>query len=795
MFKKEWQAILKNKLFIGIIIALMLIPALYNLIFLSSMWDPYGKVSDLSVAVVNQDKSAKMNGKVINLGQEVTDKMVADNALDYHVVKDNTAQKGLKNGDYFMVITIPSDFSENAGSLVSSTPKQPIIHYQTSVGHNFIASKMSDSAMEKLKQSVSQNITETYTKTIFKNLSTLSTGVSQAADGSSQLVNGSKDLASGSNEITTNLTKLSDSSLTFKNGADTLNVGLGQYIAGVQTLQNGTGALKTAVSSYTDGAAQLANGTNQLATGTAGLAAGAAELSNGATKIKDLVDGSAKLTNGLQEMSSSISSTDLANLKSGIGQLQQGISDYNAQIQSGTTPQAITNDFQTLLVNIGTIQADQAQKLNQLRATNAYKNNPDEQQTLENLVTVNPDLITNLNTALGDLQLQLKQMQDQNKGAVANIASGASQVLPGATGAIDGLTTIKTKLDQGLIPGAASLNSGITQLNSQLTTSTAKLSAGAAQINTSTAQLNTGAQSLVSHNAELTSGSAKLADGANQLTQNAPTLLGGVAQLASGASQISDGSGKLATGSGTLTSGLGSLTGGATTLNNGLLEAKTKLSENKTTNTNAKKIASPLQLTHTDKDNSAKNGIGMAPYMMAVALFVGALSANMIISGSLSGAQPKSRKDYLLGRLGVNGLISLGSGTLVYLAVHMLGLSANHEFMMFGFTLLVSFCFMMIVTFLNTWLGKPGAFLTLILLLLQLGASAGTYPLALTGKFFRVINPWMPMTYAVAGFRQVISLTGQIGQETIILLVLSVILVILLGLTGYKKTKLKNDVI
>lgn len=48
MFKRG-QAIIKNKLFIGIIISLMLIPALYNLIFLSSMWDPYGKLTDLSV--------------------------------------------------------------------------------------------------------------------------------------------------------------------------------------------------------------------------------------------------------------------------------------------------------------------------------------------------------------------------------------------------------------------------------------------------------------------------------------------------------------------------------------------------------------------------------------------------------------------------------------------------------------------------------------------------------------------------------------------------------------------------
>lgn len=60
---------------------------------------------------------------------------------------------------------------------------------------------------------------------------------------------------------------------------------------------------------------------------------------------------------------------------------------------------------------------------------------------------------------------------------------------------------------------------------------------------------------------------------------------------------------------------------------------------------------------------------------------------------------------------------------------------------------------------------------------------------ALTSKFFQVLNPWMPMTYAVSGFREVISLDRKIGQETTLLLVLSSVLVILIGLTGYKKVQ------
>ena len=368
----------------------------------------------------------------------------------------------------------------------------------------------------------------------------------------------------------------------------------------------------------------------------------------------------------------------------------------------------------------------------------------------------------------------LKNTQDVNQALL-----GANQAI---TDLSSGLTAAKTGVDTKLLPGAQQISSGTTLLKEQLTS-------GVSQFSAATAQLNTGAQTLVSNNAQLTAGAAKLATGANQLNQNSAKLREGSGQLANGAGQISNGATQLATGANTLTTGIGTLQNGAHTLATGLGEARTKLAANQTGQNNAEKIAEPLKVTHTDKDNSSKNGVGMAPYMMSVALFVGAVATNMIISGSLSGEKAKNRRDYLLGRLAVNGVIAVGEGVLVYLAVHVLGLSANHEFAMFGFTILVAFTFMFIVTFFNTWLGKPGAFLMLILLLLQLAASAGTYPLALTSTFFQKINPWMPMTYAVTGFREVISLTGQIGQETGILLVLSMISLVLLALVGNKKAK------
>ncbi|CJB22461.1 TPA: YhgE/Pip family protein [Streptococcus pneumoniae] len=98
------------------------------------------------------------------------------------------------------------------------------------------------------------------------------------------------------------------------------------------------------------------------------------------------------------------------------------------------------------------------------------------------------------------------------------------------------------------------------------------------------------------------------------------------------------------------------------------------------------------------------------------------------------------------------------AGILVYGGVQLIGLTANHEMRIFILIILTSLVFMSMVTTLATWNSRIGAFFSLILLLLQLASSAGTYSLALTNDFFRSINPWLPMSYSVSGLRQTISI-------------------------------------
>ena len=195
--------------------AIVLIPTIYTTLFLGSMWDPYGNVDQLPVAVVNNDKSVDYEGKELAVGDELVDKLRENDQLDFHFVSADKAEKGIEDGTYYMVITIPENFSENASTLMDDEPQKMELQYVTNPGTNYIASKMSETALAKIQKEVSESVTKEYTETIFDQLGTIGSGMSDAADGALQIQDGVSDLKDGNTKITDNLKLLSDSSLTF----------------------------------------------------------------------------------------------------------------------------------------------------------------------------------------------------------------------------------------------------------------------------------------------------------------------------------------------------------------------------------------------------------------------------------------------------------------------------------------------------------------------------------------------------------------------------------------------------
>ena len=86
-----------------------------------------------------------------------------------------------------------------------------------------------------------------------------------------------------------------------------------------------------------------------------------------------------------------------------------------------------------------------------------------------------------------------------------------------------------------------------------------------------------------------------------------------------------------------------------------------------------------------------------------------------------------------------------------------LGLHPVEPLALLGFVLVAAFAFTAILQFLSAALGTAGKFAAIVLLMLQLTSSGGTFPMQTVPRFFQIINPWLPMTYVVSGLRQAIS--------------------------------------
>ena len=205
MIKSEWKSLLKNKMLVVVVLAIIVIPVIYAGLFLKSMWDPYGSLDNLPVAVVNKDKSVDYEGKTLSVGSDMVDALKENDSLDFHFVDSEDASQGLKNGTYYMVITIPEDFSANASTLMDDEPKKMELKYETNPGTNYIASKMSESAIVKIRDEVASQVTETYTKTVFDQITEVGDGMQEAAEGSGELNDGIKEASKGNQTITDNL--------------------------------------------------------------------------------------------------------------------------------------------------------------------------------------------------------------------------------------------------------------------------------------------------------------------------------------------------------------------------------------------------------------------------------------------------------------------------------------------------------------------------------------------------------------------------------------------------------------
>lgn len=283
------------------------------------------------------------------------------------------------------------------------------------------------------------------------------------------------------------------------------------------------------------------------------------------------------------------------------------------------------------------------------------------------------------------------------------------------------------------------------------------------------------------HRAESVAADVQGADAAVQGTppESLETAAEELGALRTGAADVADAAGRVAVGvagaeaaSGELASGLDDLYNGADAVVTGLSDARAQAP---TSDAAAEEVAaaeaygSPVAIDEETRNAAGNLGRGLAPLVIAVALWLfGAVVHALLrpvnpraLAGSL-----RSPAVALGGWFTGAGLGLVGALALYLVADVGLGLDPKHVPATIGLCLLVALTFTAMAHLCRLAFGTAGLLLLAVLLMLQVAASGGLYPVETTPVLFQALHPWLPMTHAVEALRVTVS-----GGETRHLLV------------------------
>lgn len=934
--KRDISSIFRNRLIRISVTAIIIVPLLYSLLYLYAFWDPYSRLSQLPVAVVNQDKGSTKDGENVNYGKDMVDKLKDNNKVGWKFVSKEEAESGVKGSKYYAMFIVPEDFSAKVLSAKNGKPEQPDILYTANEKRNFLASQINGKVLVELKAELTKNIVDEYTKVTFDNLYDVKDGMQKASDGSKELYDGVSKLNDKVPELKDGVNKLNDGSAKLKDGlgqaqngtaqlyygADKLNSALGQAKDGANQVYSGLGQLNSQIPDLKDGVSKLYvgssdlnNGLGQINTGVkalndavnttavdsngnpVGLVNGVNTLGSGISSLNSAVNTTAAdsngnplgLAKGVDSLNTAIntavvdshgnplglakgmnalntavntSATDAngnpLGLAAGINTMyseitkpQVGLADGVAALYSGLTKTdanpanaGIAQNLQTIqaLLNAGdatSIATAKVMLAGLVTTTSTHSADPlhptflDGLTALNNAVNVsntnvqgkaapslktaitvlndavsnsytvyNPgislkDAVTNLNTGINVATMNSQGKPGPSlKAAVATINAGINTGSVDASGKpvmslsaalntmnasvngvtdasgnlvqaglVQGVNTLGTTISGQLMPGVGQAYDGSAALKLGLTT----LNGNVPNLAYGVTQLYAGSGSLESGLSQIYSGSAQLRDNIakREEVKNIPekdttadtTLFAGVSKLYDGSSQLHDGTSTLNGNIPELQDGVSKLYDGSKELSDKLKDGSDKINKNliNDSKTMAQYVSEPLKIDE-EAINPVKNyGTGFTPYFVPLSLWVGAIMMFFVITEKIDDDIDAGPASLVVGKFLSYGFIGLIQAVLASTIVLALGLKPNNVILYYLFNIFLSYVFIAIIQSLIFLLGQAGRLLSIILLILQLTACAGTFPLEVVPKFFKVINPIMPFTYAVSGLREVIS--------------------------------------
>lgn len=453
IYQRDLKAIFKYKAALLTITALCVLPCLYTLVNVKAIWNPYTsqEVSKIPVAVVNEDQGTSVQGKTMNLGKQIITQLKQNNQIGWRFVDAGTAQKRVRAGKYYAEIKIPSSFSADLASIVSSNPKKAHLDYIADTKASPMGYKITEAASQNLLNTIKKQFVYQVNSTIF---SYLNIAGKKAQANESQILN-LKDLIinlGDSMDLATNtLGDISDTS----SGLAAVFTEIKPVISASQNV-NINQAIGESNSSLIKSVNHSVNQSfNNLHTGLTGIQSDAQRLRT--------------LTNQLNQTTSSASKSQVSALTSQILSqiklLQGQITPLISYLNTINKTQNLTGvaNLISQLNDVKSILSDQSEQVTQLQR-NLSSGNSSNARLQQNIASHSYSVATRLNATLSTYNARVKSELNAIQRNLLSANSKAASVLNN----VNGIRSLNEKSLDTIISGNQLVSQSTGDLESQL---------------------------------------------------------------------------------------------------------------------------------------------------------------------------------------------------------------------------------------------------------------------------------------------------------------------------------------
>jgi len=345
IFTSDLKGLIRNPLALIIAIGLCIIPSLYAWFNIYSNWDPYANTGNIKIAVATEDKDYTLtDGETVNMGDEVIEELKENDAIGWVVLESTEeALDGVYSGEYYAAVIISEDFTYSMYNVFREEFEGPTITYYENEKRNAVATKITDTAVATLKQSINEKFIEVVTSTIFTETNQLSAEMEEE----DALAEFEEKLTALNN----NLISYSQMIDTFIQANAVLTAEVSEANAGIPELQQ---KITNGTDSFNDARTSLAETQTSLDSFSQNVAQTMDGIKNSINTVATDIN-NANLAENAQKTADSLNQTmaDTAVLIQQLNELSQSLN--NTAADSSATEET-KQEIQDILNTLGTLQ-------------------------------------------------------------------------------------------------------------------------------------------------------------------------------------------------------------------------------------------------------------------------------------------------------------------------------------------------------------------------------------------------------------------------------------------------------